>query len=122
MSSKDLQAAAYIPALIDAGVSSLKIEGRMKSTYYIATVVHAYRALIDEYMEKGVLDASRIAFYEQEIAKAEKLFISAGSDFHGPSRPDRYLGVSGCPPQALKLVEILTQASEGSKTDLHTQA
>ena len=50
MSSKDLQAAAYIPALIDAGVSSLKIEGRMKSTYYIATVVHAYRALIDEYM------------------------------------------------------------------------
>ena len=57
-----------------------------------------------------------------KIAKAEKLFISAGSDFHGPSRPDRYLGVSGCPPQALKLVEILTQASEGSKTDLHTQA
>ena len=56
-----------------------------------------------------------------KIAKAEKLFISAGSDFHGPSRPDRYLGVSGCPPQALKLVEILTQASEGSKTDLHTQ-
>lgn len=57
-----------------------------------------------------------------KIAKAEKLFISAGSDFHGPSRPDRYLGVSGCPPQALKLAEILTQASEGSKTDLHTQA
>ena len=47
MSSKDLQAVRFIPALIEAGVSSLKIEGRMKSAYYIATVVHAYRMLID---------------------------------------------------------------------------
>lgn len=95
MSSKDLQAAAYIPALIDAGVSSLKIEGRMKSTYYIATVVHAYRALIDEYMEKGVLDASRIAFYEQEIAKAENRPTSCGFYRSLPQAGGHLYGVNG---------------------------
>ena len=95
MSSKDLQAAAYIPALIDAGVSSLKIEGRMKSTYYIATVVHAYRALIDEYMEKGVLDASRIAFYEQEIAKAENRPTSCGFYRGLPQAGGHLYGVNG---------------------------
>ena len=57
-----------------------------------------------------------------KVAKAEKLFISAGSDFHGPSRPDRYLGVTNCPPQALPLVEILTQASEGSKAAVSAQS
>ena len=71
MSSKDLQAVRFIPALIEAGVSSLKIEGRMKSAYYIATVVHAYRMLIDEYAQTGTLNEERIAFYEEEIAKAE---------------------------------------------------
>ena len=57
-----------------------------------------------------------------KVAKAEKLFVSAGSDFHGPSRPDRYLGVTNCPPQALSLVEILTQASEGSKAAVSAQS
>ena len=47
--SKDLCAIKYIGKLIEAGVSSLKIEGRMKSLYYIATVVRAYRNLIDDY-------------------------------------------------------------------------
>ncbi|MFR9255137.1 MAG: U32 family peptidase [Merdibacter sp.] len=77
MSSKDLRQRP-IPALIDAGVSSLKIEGRMKSTYYIATVVHAYRALIDEYMEKGVLDASRIAFMNRRSPRRKIVRHPAG--------------------------------------------
>ena len=46
-----------------------------------------------------------------KIAKERKLFISAGSDFHGPSHPNRYLGVTNCPKQALSLVEILTSAA-----------
>ena len=49
MSSKDLQTLAFIPRLIDANVASLKIEGRMKSIHYIATVVRSYRLLMDEY-------------------------------------------------------------------------
>ena len=47
--TKDLSMAKHIPELIDMKVDSLKIEGRMRSIYYIATVVKVYRTLIDNY-------------------------------------------------------------------------
>ncbi len=47
--SKDLSLLSYIPELIDMDISSFKIEGRMRSLYYIATVVSIYRKVIDEY-------------------------------------------------------------------------
>ena len=47
--TKDLSMANHIPELINIGVDSLKIEGRMRSIYYIATVVKVYRKLIDDY-------------------------------------------------------------------------
>lgn len=70
-SSKDLRATAYIPRMIKCGVASLKIEGRMKSDYYIAQVVKTYRKLIDEVYETGDLSEERIAYYENELDKAE---------------------------------------------------
>lgn|SRR5574344_180977 len=48
--SKDLCLAPYIPDMIDVGISSFKIEGRMRSVYYVATVVNEYRKLIDNYV------------------------------------------------------------------------
>jgi len=51
MSSKDLCMIEHIPELIEAGIDSLKIEGRIKSSYYVASVVKAYREAIDKYME-----------------------------------------------------------------------
>ena len=51
ISPKDLSLLKYIPDLIDIGVTSLKIEGRMKSIYYIATLVSVYRRVIDKYLE-----------------------------------------------------------------------
>ena len=50
--SKDLCMIEHIPSLIEAGISAFKIEGRMKSSYYAATVVKAYRHLIDSYFSK----------------------------------------------------------------------
>jgi len=50
--SKDLCMIEHIPSLIEAGISVFKIEGRMKSSYYVATVVKAYRHLIDSYFSK----------------------------------------------------------------------
>ena len=47
--SKDLSMVRYIPDMIDMGITSFKIEGRMRSLYYIATVVSIYRKIIDEY-------------------------------------------------------------------------
>ncbi len=76
MGSKDLQTVFLIPDLIQANVQSLKIEGRMKSVHYIATVVNAYRMLIDEYQEKG--DIEDFQFYENEISKAENRLASQG--------------------------------------------
>lgn len=53
MSSKDMCMVEYVPKLIDAGISSFKIEGRMKSAYYTAVVTNAYRAAIDGYKKYG---------------------------------------------------------------------
>lgn len=49
MATKDLNMAQYIPDMIDIGIKSLKIEGRMRSIYYLATVVGTYRKIIDAY-------------------------------------------------------------------------
>ncbi len=76
MGSKDLQAIRQIKDLIEIGVDSLKIEGRMKSVHYIATVVNVYRMLIDEYQEKGQI--KDYEFYEKEIAKAENRLTASG--------------------------------------------
>jgi putative protease len=53
MSSKDMCMLRHIPALIEAGVTSFKIEGRMKSAYYTAVVTNAYRMAIDAYLRDG---------------------------------------------------------------------
>ncbi|MDD2435463.1 MAG: U32 family peptidase [Bacilli bacterium] len=52
--TKDLSMLKYIPDMIDIGISSLKIEGRMRSIYYIATIVDTYRRVIDEYCNDPV--------------------------------------------------------------------
>jgi len=75
MSSKDLEATDYIYDLLDLNIASLKIEGRMKSVHYIATVVSAYRMMIDDY-EKGCLRER--SFYQNEIQKAENRLTSHG--------------------------------------------
>ena len=51
MNSKDLCMINHIPELIEAGVDSFKIEGRVKSEYYVATVINQYRRAIDDYYE-----------------------------------------------------------------------
>lgn len=71
MSSKDLQAAKQIEAFIQAGVSSLKIEGRMKSDYYLAVVVGAYRRLIDFIEENGYASQEILEQTIQELSRAE---------------------------------------------------
>jgi len=75
MSSKDLQTVKHISDLIDIGVDSLKIEGRMKSIHYIATVVNTYRKLIDDICDDYQIDLPK---YLLEIKKAENRLTSHG--------------------------------------------
>jgi putative protease len=51
LNSKDLCMLEHIPELVESGIDSFKIEGRMKSSYYVASVVKAYRQAIDSYFE-----------------------------------------------------------------------
>ena len=76
MSSKDLCAIRAIPRLMDIGVNSFKIEGRMKSINYIATVVNTYRKLIDEYQSTG--KGKSYELYENMIKKGENRLASTG--------------------------------------------
>ena len=74
-SSKDLMAVNQIERLFMCA-DSFKIEGRMKSLHYIATVVKVYRMLIDEYFETGkILD---LEYYKKEIQKTENRLFSHG--------------------------------------------
>lgn len=80
--SKDLCAINYISDLIDINVDSLKIEGRMKSLYYIAVVVRTYHKLIDRIYELKELNQSitkeELIVFENEILKAENRETSCG--------------------------------------------
>lgn len=77
MSSKDMALINHIPELIELGVDSFKIEGRMKSLHYIATVVSTYRKLIDDYCsdpDNFVLSDK----YYQELLKAANRALCTG--------------------------------------------
>ena len=82
LGSKDLMCADWIWPLMQAGVSSFKIEGRMKTEYYVACVVSAYRHLIDEIAENGgPLSEERMAWHRKQIMYAENR--STFSGFYG---------------------------------------
>lgn len=78
MGSKDLMAIRCVTKLMDLGISSLKIEGRMKSAYYLATVVRCYRKLIDAYNEKHSITEEEYLSFEKEIGKAENRLTGIG--------------------------------------------
>ncbi len=62
MSTKDLSLIKELGEMIDIGITSLKVEGRMRSDYYIATVISTYREAIDNYYN-DTLDDDKIAYY-----------------------------------------------------------
>ena len=77
MNSKDLNLLDYIAELDNAGVCSFKIEGRMKSEYYLATVVNAYRRAIDAYYAQGS-EYKNNTLYQDELKKtAHREFTTA---------------------------------------------
>jgi Collagenase and related proteases len=67
--SKDLCMIEHIPDLIDAGIDSFKIEGRMKTALYVATVARTYRKAIDDYLKSPEIYFANMEWYKEEIGK-----------------------------------------------------
>ena len=76
LASYDLMAIDYIPKLIDANIDSFKIEGRMKSSYYIANIVRIYRNLIDTYVKNKSISKKELNNYKKEILNFENRALS----------------------------------------------
>ena len=88
MNSKDLCMLEHLPDLIDAGVSSFKIEGRMKSVFYVATVVSAYRKAIDSYMTDPENYSFDYSWYN-EMLKASHREFTTGFYYDKPTNEDQ---------------------------------
>lgn len=87
MSTKDLSLISMLSKMIEIGIASLKIEGRMRSNYYIATVVSTYREAIDSYYD-GTLDEEKLAYYKKVLNRvanrdSEEQFFNTFPDVKG---------------------------------------
>lgn len=105
--SKDLCMIEHIPDLVDAGIDSFKIEGRMKTALYVADVARTYRQAIDDYFTSPELYESRKDYYMDEISKCTYRQYTTGF-FYGPATHETqiydnntyvkkytYLGIAG---------------------------
>ena len=88
LNSKDLCMLKYIPDIISAGITSAKIEGRMKSVFYVATIVNAYRRAIDSYYEDPVNYKYNPEWME-ELKKASHREFTTGFYFDKPTNEDQ---------------------------------
>ena len=79
--SKDLCMIEYIPELVDAGIDSFKIEGRMKTALYVAVVARTYRQAIDDYFEDEAKYRERLPYYREEISKCTYRQFTTGFFF-----------------------------------------
>ena len=82
--SKDLCMIGHIPELVEAGIDSFKIEGRMKTALYVAVVARTYRQALDDFLEDPEKYRRRIPYYQEEIAKCTYRQFTTGF-FFGPT-------------------------------------
>lgn len=82
--SRDLCMIEHIPDLCRAGIDSFKIEGRMKTALYVATVARTYRKAIDDFLESGELYRSHLEWYRREIRKCTYRRFTTGFYYGKP--------------------------------------
>ncbi len=82
--SKDLCMIEYIPEILEAGIDSLKIEGRMKTALYVATVARTYRKAIDDYQKDPALYRKNMPWYLDQISNCTYRQFTTGFFFGKP--------------------------------------
>lgn len=108
--SKDLCLIEFIPELVDAGVTSFKIEGRVKSEYYVANTVKAYRREVDRYFEnpeKYVFDKSML----DELGKVSHRVYSHGF-WHGAPTDDGQIYDSSAYIRDYEVVAVVKECDD----------
>ncbi len=111
--SKDLCMIEYIPEMIDAGIDSFKIEGRMKTALYVATVARTYRKAIDDYLESPELYKKNMDWYKDEIGKCTYRQFSTGFYFGKPTHENQIYDSNTYINEYIYLGTILDKDSDG---------
>ena len=84
--SKDLCMIEHIPDLINAGIDSFKIEGRMKTALYVATVARTYRKAIDDYLKDPALYEKNMSWYQEQISNCTYRQFTTGFFYGKPTQ------------------------------------
>ncbi len=128
--SKDLCMIEHIPELIEAGVDSLKIEGRMKTALYVATVARTYRKAIDDYKKDPALYQKNMPWYLDQISNCTYRQFTTGFFFGKPNEESQiydnntyvkeytYLGIIGEERDGTYRIEQRNKFSVGEKIEV----
>ena len=129
--SKDLCMIEHIPELIDSGIDSFKIEGRMKTALYVATVARTYRKAIDDYLESPELYRKNMDWYLDQISNCTYRQFTTGFFFGKPDESAQiydnntyvkeytYLGIIGeCTADGLYRIEQRNKFSVGEQIEI----
>ena len=128
--SKDLCMIEHIPELIDAGIDSFKIEGRMKTALYVATVARTYRKAIDDYMKDPKLYEKNMPWYLDQISNCTYRQFTTGFFFGKPTHESQiydnntyireytYLGIVGDCKDGLYRIEQRNKFSVGETIEV----
>ena len=130
LSPKDLNTLEQVPTLIEAGIASFKIEGRMKTALYVATVARTYRKAIDDYMESPELYKEHMPWYLEQISNCTYRQFTTGFFFGKPSEEAQiydnntylkeytYLGIVGDCIDGLYQIEQRNKFSVGEEIEV----
>lgn len=128
--SKDLCMIGHIPEMIDAGIDSFKIEGRMKTALYVATVARTYRKAIDDYLENPDKYEANMPWYLDQISNCTYRQFTTGFYFGKPDeeaqiydnntyiREYTYLGIIGGERDGLYRIEQRNKFSVGETIEI----
>lgn len=128
--SKDLCMIEHIPELLDSGIDSLKIEGRMKTALYVATVARTYRKAIDDYQKDPALYQQNMPWYLEQISNCTYRQFTTGFFFGKPDETSQiydnntyvkeytYLGIVGSVKDGFAEIEQRNKFSVGETIEI----
>ncbi|MCI9615498.1 MAG: U32 family peptidase [Dorea sp.] len=128
--SKDLCMIEHIPEMIDAGIDSFKIEGRMKTALYVATVARTYRKAIDDYLEDPEKYRENMPWYLDQIVNCTYRQFTTGFYFGKPDETSQiydnntyvkeytYLGIIGDERDGMYRIEQRNKFSVGDRIEI----